>query len=663
MKKFYQALALVVALATLVGCSYDDEALWNKVKDLDERLTAVELTLSQMNNNVSSLSLLVQQLQNNVYVTGVTQTTNGYVITFSDGTTANILNGTDGLTPRIGNNGNWWIGDTDTGVKAAGTDGLTPYVGDNGNWWLGTTDTGVKALGQDGKTPYIGPNGNWWIDGQDTGKKAVATDGETPYIGSNGNWWIGTVDTGVSAGGNGGDNVPIIGIDLEDGVYYWTQTINGMTTWLYDRDGNKLPVSGYSPIFKVDASGYLIYSIDGGVTWIFIYDQYGNPISTENCQCRHFFQNVYVKGNYLYLVLMDGTTIKIRIATGTDIPDDPTEPTPDPGTPNITIPYPSVTPGIDDGEYIVTMNLTGIQHPTTGEWVSLYGTGVTGQNVWVEVDGTPKGIKVLNLEDNTTRVKNDIVFTVDNSGSMSEEANAIARDIIAWAQMLTGKNLDVQFGVVGFGGYVDGAINLTSATALSTYLNASTGTGRTQHFGGPDANNLQTLAGSYTRTSSSTAGNECGAMAVRFANDYFAYRATANRIYVKFTDEPNQPNGIAGYSVYWFKDQSNWPTSNGTIHTVYSDSNTTFTETSTNQYPWRMSEYTGGTKMFIRSDASDLQLDKLTVSDAMTHAYTIRFRIPASLMDGNSHRVRIVVFTPDRSVRGFLNFDTVFGRI
>ena len=32
------------------------------------------------------------------------------------------LKGTDGTTPHIGANGNWYIGDTDTGVKAAGTD-------------------------------------------------------------------------------------------------------------------------------------------------------------------------------------------------------------------------------------------------------------------------------------------------------------------------------------------------------------------------------------------------------------------------------------------------------------------------------------------------------------------------------------------------------------
>lgn len=62
--------------------------------------------------------------------------------------------GKNGETPHIGENGNWWIGDTDTGVPAKGPegpqgepgkDGNTPYIGENGNWWIGDTDTGVFA--------------------------------------------------------------------------------------------------------------------------------------------------------------------------------------------------------------------------------------------------------------------------------------------------------------------------------------------------------------------------------------------------------------------------------------------------------------------------------------------------------------------------------------
>lgn len=657
-------LSLVVVLA---GCSYDDGELWNKVNDLDGRLTKVEDQLSKMNGNITSLQTVINAIQNNVYVTNVTQTANGYTITFSDNKTVTLTNGQDGQTPFIGTNGNWWIGNTDTGVKAAGE---TPHIGDNGNWWFGNTDTGVKAMGQDGKTPYIGTNGNWWIDNTDTGVPAKGQDGLTPFIGTNGNWWIGIVDTGVPAGGqNGGSGsaVPIIGVDIYNGVYYWTQTINGNTTWLLDKDGNKLPVSGYAPVFKIDVYGHIVYSIDGGITWVNIYDEYGNPVtSSSGCDCTKFFQNVYISGDYLYLVLVDGTVVKIRI-NGDDggnrggIPEDPNTPSPDVPDPNTNIPYPNVLPSVDDwGNYVVTMNLTGIQDPNSGEWLDLYGTGLTTQNVWVDVDGSPKGILVINLEDNVTRVKNDIVFTVDNSGSMGEEADAIARDIISWAQMLTNNNLDVKFGVVGYDVYgrISGALNITSTEELNSYLSRTSGTGRTVGFSGSYASTLQSKSTPYN-----VCNDECGAVAIKYANDNYNFRAGSNRIYVNFTDEPNQPNNKPEYSVEWFKSQTNWSTSNGTVHTVYSDS-PNFTETlNYREKPWKISEYTGGTTMFVNSNASDLNLNTLTVSDALTHAYTIKFIIPASLLDGQPHTIRIVIVANNGTVRGLLEVTAIFGTL
>lgn len=115
------------------------------------------------------------------------------VLTFSDGNTTNVgkvvgedgvdgEDGSDGITPHIGGNGNWWIGSSDTGVKAEGkdgadgsngsngvdgkdgSDGVTPHIGDNGNWWLGSSDTGVKAEGKDG---IDGNNGSNGVDGED----------------------------------------------------------------------------------------------------------------------------------------------------------------------------------------------------------------------------------------------------------------------------------------------------------------------------------------------------------------------------------------------------------------------------------------------------------------------------------------------------------------
>ena len=161
--------------------------------------------------------------------------------------------------PYIGSNGNWWVGGTDTGVKAAGDDGKpgkdgeTPYIGENGNWWIGFTDTKVKAAGTDGKdgekgedgeTPYIGENGNWWIGETDTGVKAAATDGAngtngadglTPSIGENGNWWIGATDTGVKAAATDGAD----GKDGADG----TNGVDGRTPQLKIGDDNLWYVS------------------------------------------------------------------------------------------------------------------------------------------------------------------------------------------------------------------------------------------------------------------------------------------------------------------------------------------------------------------------------------------------------------------------------------
>lgn len=42
--------------------------------------------------------------------------------------------------------------------------GLTPYIGDNGNWWIGETDTGTKAEGVDGKDGKDGHTPEKYVD-------------------------------------------------------------------------------------------------------------------------------------------------------------------------------------------------------------------------------------------------------------------------------------------------------------------------------------------------------------------------------------------------------------------------------------------------------------------------------------------------------------------
>ena len=71
-----------------------------------------------------------------------------YTIYFTDNTitTYTVTNGKNGANGKDGVNGK----DGENGKDGAdGKDGLTPFIGENGNWWIGETDTGVKAAADD----------------------------------------------------------------------------------------------------------------------------------------------------------------------------------------------------------------------------------------------------------------------------------------------------------------------------------------------------------------------------------------------------------------------------------------------------------------------------------------------------------------------------------
>lgn len=50
---------------------------------------------------------------------------------------------------------------------AAGAAGITPHIGDNGNWYLGTTDTGKPSRGETGLQGPVGPQGPQGEKGED----------------------------------------------------------------------------------------------------------------------------------------------------------------------------------------------------------------------------------------------------------------------------------------------------------------------------------------------------------------------------------------------------------------------------------------------------------------------------------------------------------------
>lgn len=368
-------------------------------------------------------------------------------------------------------------------------------------------------------------------------------------------------------------------------------------------------------------------------------------------------------------------SIFLEGTNSTDIPSD-SEATANPEIYGNTATIPNVqyTTVSEDGTVVIRLDMTGIQDTNTLEWMRLYGTGEKEQNIWLSIDGNPKGIKVYNTidDENKTAVPVDLVFLVDNSGSMSEEANAIARDISEWASNLERSGLDIKFGCVGYGsnvgkndysnlvdGYgVSGAINLTSSDNISDYLNRADGTYATVGFDGPDRNTLESNAQlpKYHK-----AGGECGIQALRFADDLFSFRKTSNKIYVNFTDDANYHGNSQDLSVKYLLSDA-WNTQKGTIHTVFSGD---IEYVKTKQYgddPHLMSTYTGGTILDVNSSFTGVTLSSLPVSDAMRNSYVIRFTNVEEYLDGRPHEVKITVMSPDGEVCAERTFNMVFSR-
>lgn len=149
-----------MALCLNFASCYDDSEIWDKVNSLDDRMEQLENSIETYNENITSLNVIVKALQDNLYIKEMSSVSNGYIITFSDGTTATITNGEDGKAGEDGKdapiinvqyyNGKYYWTKT--------TNGITEWLYDNdGNM--------VSASGIDGNTPLleVDAQGYWEI--------------------------------------------------------------------------------------------------------------------------------------------------------------------------------------------------------------------------------------------------------------------------------------------------------------------------------------------------------------------------------------------------------------------------------------------------------------------------------------------------------------------
>jgi uncharacterized repeat protein (TIGR02543 family) len=221
-KSFYAVTLLAITLI-LVACNNNSSI----IPSSSSNGPATSITIS---SNSTSSSSEMNDERYAIYVqaqaAGFTGTYQEWLDSIKGADGTSLLSGTSNPTSSLGKNGDTYINTStwDVFVKSGGNwtkvgnilgtkgaDGLTPHIGNNGNWWIGTTDTNVPATGPVGSNGTNGTNG---------------TDGQTPHIGNNGNWWIGTTDTGVSASASVSNTTYTVTFKPENGQANFTQQVN-----------------------------------------------------------------------------------------------------------------------------------------------------------------------------------------------------------------------------------------------------------------------------------------------------------------------------------------------------------------------------------------------------------------------------------------------------
>ena len=153
-------------------------------------------------------------------------------------------------TPYIGENGNWWLDESDLGIPSRGEPGEPGAKGEQGEPGARGEQGEPGAKGEPGEK---GDQGEPGAEGERGEQGAPGQNGETPYIGANGNWWIGDRDTGVLADVGHDDRI------VSDGLSFVIGTVNGKAGMIVsDYDGSDKDVViphyvGMVPVIGIDS--------------------------------------------------------------------------------------------------------------------------------------------------------------------------------------------------------------------------------------------------------------------------------------------------------------------------------------------------------------------------------------------------------------------------
>ena len=155
-------LLVTLTLGLMVGYSYDDSAILDKIAEMEKEHDEMEKEHDEMQAQIDAQQTLLDALANKLTITNIVQNTNGYTISFSDGTTATINNGKDGDKGEDGEDGDSFfaevvVGTTDvTFTPADGTVVVIPLGSGSGSGNTSAEGNKIYYTTSDGKKllPY-----------------------------------------------------------------------------------------------------------------------------------------------------------------------------------------------------------------------------------------------------------------------------------------------------------------------------------------------------------------------------------------------------------------------------------------------------------------------------------------------------------------------------
>ena len=274
------ALSVVAMLTALVGCSYDDGAIWDKFNELEEEI-------DQNREDIETLTALMDALSAGKVIISTETTDEGVVLTFSDGSQVTIRNGENGKDGADGEDGDSMfesIEESEDEVIITLTDGRVIHLPKRGEG-----DSSVDSPTYELRT----------LSFEDSTAKFT---GYTLYGGAEINTWSDLIDN-MQYGGS------LTYTDFVEDTYYW-----------YDEGNTELFHSFTTPYWGGGhvVSNYIIedYSVlpEGYYGWYEL--QMSNPIGGHNGSANFAVHNGY--SDFFNSQIYDASLQTLEFADGVE---------------------------------------------------------------------------------------------------------------------------------------------------------------------------------------------------------------------------------------------------------------------------------------------------------------------------------------------------------